>query len=47
MSNIKLSGIVKPFEGNGRKLGYPTANIEIPADTAEDQLGVTHLQQGA
>ena len=22
-----LSGIVTPFKGNGRKLGYPTANI--------------------
>lgn len=30
-----LKGVVKPFRGDGRKLGYPTANIEIHEDTAE------------
>lgn len=25
-----LKGIVTPFKGNGRKLGYPTANITTP-----------------
>lgn len=35
---FKLSGVTKPFKGNGRKLGYPTANIDISADTPEGQF---------
>ena len=35
MEPFVLRGVVKPFRGNGRKFGYPTANIEIPRDTAE------------
>lgn len=27
-----LKGIITPFEGNGRKLGYPTANINADTD---------------
>jgi len=27
-----LEGIVRPYKGNGRKLGYPTANIDVPTD---------------
>ena len=30
-----LAGEVKRFSGQGRKLGYPTANIEIPKTTPE------------
>ncbi|MES2971774.1 MAG: riboflavin kinase [Patescibacteria group bacterium] len=30
--DIKLKGKVTPFSGNGRKLGYPTANIEAQTD---------------
>jgi riboflavin kinase/FMN adenylyltransferase len=29
---IKVSGTTKPFSGYGRKLGYPTANIETNLD---------------
>jgi riboflavin kinase/FMN adenylyltransferase len=36
MSDLKnavvMSGIVARFKGNGRKLGYPTANIAAPTD---------------
>lgn len=35
MKKVQLRGIVTKFSGQGRKLGYPTANIEIPNDTAE------------
>lgn len=28
----KLEGTVTKFKGNGRKLGYPTANINTPSD---------------
>lgn len=35
MESYSLRGVVKPYRGNGRKFGYPTANIEIPLDTAE------------
>lgn len=27
-----LQGTVKHYKGNGRKLGYPTANIDVPTD---------------
>lgn len=27
-----ISGTVKPFKGNGRKLGYPTANLRTDTD---------------
>lgn len=29
---VRLEGIVQRFAGNGRKLGYPTANIDIACD---------------
>ncbi len=32
---VKLSGITLPFAGNGRKLGYPTANIIIPTELTD------------
>lgn len=35
---FKLSGVTKPFKGNGRKLGYPTANIDVDANTPEGQF---------
>ncbi|HSW99874.1 MAG TPA: riboflavin kinase [Patescibacteria group bacterium] len=30
-----LSGTITAFKGNGRKLGYPTANIDIPTDLSD------------
>lgn len=30
MESVKLSGVTKHYKGNGRKLGYPTANIDVP-----------------
>lgn len=43
--NFKLTGTVKKFSGNGRKLGYPTANIEIDPNTQEGLfVGYTTLQ---
>ncbi len=35
MTEFELSGIVTPYTGAGRKLGYPTANIETVEDTEE------------
>lgn len=32
---INLSGIVKKYTGNGRKLGYPTANIDAATDLTD------------
>lgn len=32
---FSLSGKVTPYEGNGRKLGYPTANIPVSVETEE------------
>ena len=45
-SDIKIiSGIVKPHKGNGRKLGYPTANIECPEELDEGVfVGFTSLK---
>lgn len=28
-SQFEVSGVTMPFEGNGRRLGYPTANITV------------------
>jgi FAD synthase len=28
----ELKGTVKPYKGNGRKLGYPTANLDVTSD---------------
>lgn len=30
--SVELRGVVTPFAGNGRKLGYPTANIRTSTD---------------
>ena len=39
-----ISGIVKPHKGNGRKFGYPTANIECPSNLDEGVfVGFTSL----
>lgn len=36
MTEVKqLSGTVTPYKGNGRKLGYPTANISSSTDLAD------------
>jgi riboflavin kinase / FMN adenylyltransferase len=35
MDVINLEGIVTPFKGNGRQLGYPTANITTATDLAD------------
>ncbi len=35
MKQFSLNGVVTPYTGNGRRLGFPTANIPIPADTPE------------
>lgn len=32
---MKFSGIVKKYTGNGRKLGFPTANIELAEQIAD------------
>lgn len=41
----QIKGIVKKFSGNGRRLGYPTANIEIDKDAPEGlYFGYTHLE---
>lgn len=31
----QLSGVVTPYKGNGRKLGYPTANIATATQLAD------------
>ena len=33
--SFTLSGTVTPYTGNGRKMGFPTANIPIPTNTPE------------
>jgi riboflavin kinase/FMN adenylyltransferase len=35
MEPVNLSGTVTRFKGNGRKLGYPTANLMIETDLAD------------
>lgn len=42
MKPFKLSGVIKRWDGNGRKFGYPTANIEAPEDAPEG-LFVGHV----
>ena len=32
---VELSGIVTPYNGHGRKLGYPTANIDTRTDLTD------------
>lgn len=32
---VKLSGTVTRFQGNGRRLGYPTANLTTATDLAD------------
>lgn len=42
---MKIKGIVKKYTGNGRRLGFPTANIELH-DEVQDGLyaGLTLLE---
>lgn len=43
---MKMSGVIKKYTGNGRRLGFPTANIELrEADSIKDGLycGITTL----
>ncbi|MBI2588778.1 riboflavin kinase [Candidatus Saccharibacteria bacterium] len=35
MSVVKLEGLVRRFDGNGRKLGYPTANINTATNLSD------------
>jgi riboflavin kinase/FMN adenylyltransferase len=35
MEMTEIDGTVKHFKGNGRQLGYPTANIDTPVDLAD------------
>lgn len=35
LENRIITGVVKPHKGNGRKFGYPTANIDVPGDVEE------------
>jgi riboflavin kinase/FMN adenylyltransferase len=32
MQPVSLHGVVTRYKGNGRKLGYPTANLNVAAD---------------
>lgn len=32
MDRVTLTGVTKHYKGNGRKLGYPTANIDVPTE---------------
>jgi riboflavin kinase/FMN adenylyltransferase len=31
----KIKGVITAFKGNGRKLGYPTANLRVATDLAD------------
>ena len=35
MDKLILQGVVTPYAGDGRKIGYPTANIPISSDVPE------------
>ena len=35
MQTVTLSGVVTPFTGHGRQLGYPTANLTTATDLAD------------
>lgn len=44
---MKVSGVVKPHKGNGRKFGYPTANIAVDSGAEEGVfVGYTTLRGG-
>lgn len=44
MNKVNVSGAVQQYSQEGRKLGYPTANIECSADTPEGVfVGYTSL----
>lgn len=32
---VVLNGTVTPYKGNGRKLGYPTANLDVRTDARD------------
>lgn len=43
---VEISGTVKPFKGDGRKFGYPTANIELYEDVKDGvYFGVADLAE--
>jgi len=35
MKPVKITGVVTPFKGNGRKLGYPTANLKSETELTD------------
>ncbi len=35
MKPVKITGVVTRFKGNGRKLGYPTANIRSDTESTD------------
>jgi riboflavin kinase / FMN adenylyltransferase len=35
MTPVAISGTVTPFKGNGRRLGYPTANLAVRTDAKD------------
>jgi riboflavin kinase/FMN adenylyltransferase len=46
MQPVILSGLVTRFKGNGRKLGYPTANLRVKTDLKEGvYFGFASLEQ--
>lgn len=38
--NLCLDGVVVKGEGRGKKIGFPTANIQIPSDSIVPKIGV-------